>query len=92
MQNDTHRITIQEIINKVGTIEREIDGIHHALIGNGSVTNLLEEDDAGWPPIKKLMAKRFRDCVKFRKDLLNATVEVSDYISWSPTTPIEGII
>lgn len=92
MHNDTHRITIQDIINKVKLLEREIDGIHHALIGSGGVTNLLEEDDACWPPIKKLMAKRFRDCVKFKNDLLNTTVEASDYISWSPTTPIEGII
>lgn len=94
MHNDRSDVTIGEICRRVTVLTEEINGLYIALGGRSFGADDLEDeknDDPNWPPIKKLMAVRFRDCVKFKTQLMDDTVSVSDYISFEPTTNIEGV-
>lgn len=94
MCNDDHSMTIGEICDKVSALAEEINGLHIALGGRVfGGTNFEDEkrDDPNWPPIKKLMAVRLRQCLEFKSKLLYTTVRVSDYTTFEPRTNIEGV-
>lgn len=94
MCNDDRSMTIREICEKVSALSEEINGLHIALGGRVfGGTNFEDEkrDDPNWSPIKKLMAVRFRQCLKFRGMLLEGTVRVSDYMEFEPRTNFEGV-